>query len=510
MEIGVNSSIILMSGIKSSKTQTLNYKDYSFLRIPSTDATSSDNSILPTDLSNLKAWWDVSSIPDVLDGTTITILPDLSGNGFNLTSQVGTTVIKRGVAQGKDALRFTGSQRFSCANVLNSKTELTMFIVWKPMSTVTNILFEQGVSHLSLERTGNLDALFYVGQVGGAAGAAAGIQGTLQYNSLTVSSGGLRNFKNGAAGARVTHTGNTGTDTFNLGARSSNSFFTTADISEFIIYDRMLSTEERILVEQYIHRKYNFSPVALFPSTVPVRARWSPESMSISGSTFDWRDVSGNAHHATKTGTIPSITTGLNGLSAVQGTNGSDRRLLVTGGSTTLLASMPTMAILAIFQTPATPENLHSLFGGSRFGSPDAAGFSTDMFNLELTSASYPCTTNFRFGTHARRKADNSTLYNGEVDVATSTVTASQWCAYWLEYDGNNIRINLNGVWTAGAEQTGTIMKPSSFYLLGTHYSSGFYWGGKVHEIVFFSRIPNSTERTEIFDYVRTAYGLSL
>jgi hypothetical protein len=250
--------------------------------------------------------------------------------------------------------------------------------------------------------------------------------------------------------------------------------------------------------------------LADFPEDYPVRARWTPGSMSINGSTFTWSDVSGNGYHASKTGTIASIVPGLRGLPAIQGTNSSDRRLLVTGGSTTLFQSMANMSLFAILQTPTTPENLHAPFGSSRYSGTDGEGFTTNMFNFELMSASYPCSTQMRHGTYGRKRFVAGTTFNGEADVITGNVTANQWCAYYLEYDGNYVRANLNGTWSTDYETSGNIIKPTNFYILGTDYGSGFYWGGKIHEIVMFSRVLTTVERAAIYNYVSKVYGLTL
>ena len=100
----------------------------------------------------------------------------------------------------------------------------------------------------------------------------------------------------------------------------------------------------------------------IFPSDINLRARWAPEGMSNSGTTFTWLDASGNGYTASKTGgNLPTIITGLNGENAAQGTNSTDRRLLVTN-SANVISYLSRTSMWGIFQTPTTPQNLQAVF----------------------------------------------------------------------------------------------------------------------------------------------------
>ena len=60
-------------------------------------------------------------------------------------------------------------------------------------------------------------------------------------------------------------------DEFNIGARNESSSYITGDIAEIIVYDRLLSANERFEVEKYLAKKYDLytaesSPVEISPA----------------------------------------------------------------------------------------------------------------------------------------------------------------------------------------------------------------------------------------------------
>lgn len=449
----------------------------------------------PRNINGIRAWWDANQFPTLADNTTISTWRDLAGRGFDLTTATGTPKYRTAIINGKPVIRFDGSTRLTCANVLNTKTSFTAFAVLAPRSTVWNIPIEQGLSDFSYESTGSLTGRFYAGGTGGAMGPSDAVQNVFQYTTMLANGTQLRQWKNGVAGTAVNFTGNTGTSILCIGSRSNNSFFSTFDLAELIIYDRALTTTEREQVEAYLAEKYGFTTRSTFPSDLPLRARWAPEDMSIAGSTFTWLDSSGNNYTATRTGTIASITTGLNGKNAVQGTNGSDRRLTVT---TSVMDNLPEYSWSAILKTPATPQSLMSAFGSSQF-----SGGQTNMFNLELNGGSYPCAFQHRMNT-TQKTSDGVTTVTG-----TSNLAANTWYHVYCDYSGNAVRFWVNGTLQTTVSITGALLPASAFYLLGTNYGADFFWGGQISEIILFYEKLTDTQRAELFQYMRTQYGIT-
>ncbi len=246
-----------MSGLKSSKAISIRSKNYSFLKFSSTLPMDSP-AFSPSQISGLALWLDASTI-SLVDGATVSTWRDQGSSANDLTTAVGSPIFKTSIRNGKPVVRFTGSQRMSKATaVLSSKSSLSIFFVFCPTSTVINIPFEQGVSDFSMESTGSLNSVFYVNNTGAATGPSASVQNQFEYKSVLANGNTITHYRNGIAGIAANYSGNTGTAAFNLGSRSNNSFATSMDMAELIIYDNNIGNTNRQLIERYLISKYAF------------------------------------------------------------------------------------------------------------------------------------------------------------------------------------------------------------------------------------------------------------
>ena len=100
----------------------------------------------PKSIAGLAGWWDVSS-GVTLNGSTISVIPDRSGNGRNFTQPAGATIQPTYVAAGQNGLAtasFDGTRWMSVPSSTSAfafahqATGATIYIVASPASTTSN------------------------------------------------------------------------------------------------------------------------------------------------------------------------------------------------------------------------------------------------------------------------------------------------------------------------------------------------------------------------------------
>lgn len=241
------------TNLTNSAYQKKNFTE--FLMSGSTKA--STYLVTPTQIAGLKLWIDASTL-NGNDGDTISVWRDLSGSANDLTSATGTLALRKNVINGKNVARFTGSQRLAtAAAVLNTKSTASAFLVFAPKSTLINILWEQGTSTFSFENASNLDGAMNINNTGGAKGPVVKVQNQFEYMTAMARGNQMTQWRNGISGTPVAYSGTTGAAIFSLGARSTNTLFTTADIAELIIYDNDIGDANRLSIQRYLATKYN-------------------------------------------------------------------------------------------------------------------------------------------------------------------------------------------------------------------------------------------------------------
>ena len=213
---------------------------------------------IPTE--NLKLWYVGDSV--VLDGSHVIEWTDYSGNNLHA---IQTTSINRPIQTSKiynlhSAVRFDGTNDYLITNFIESLEQpITVFIVWKKNETKQQTMFD-GLSYNNRIAFsypyGNIDLLsILAGGIGNGLQYTKPLTNNLTINSIFISSTSMV-FDNGVLKATDINVGNNNTNGFTIGSHYDFTRFFNGDITEFIIYDTIISTEQRVNIENYLMQKY--------------------------------------------------------------------------------------------------------------------------------------------------------------------------------------------------------------------------------------------------------------
>ena len=240
----------------------------------------------PTYIPGIQLWLDgndpagTTVVP--ANGATITTWADKSGNGFNATTASGTLTYSNGVSSG---VAFTGTQFMTTA--LNSLAPSeSAFVVLK----FNNLIGEQDIlswnygggaarareymllnSQMAWDSTNGL--IYY------STAPSAGVTSLVQYTYTTSVLNMYLNSSNTLSNTSITFTpGSQGTviGSFNGGG------YLNGTINEIVVYNSVLTTSQRQVVEGYLAWKWNIQTSLL--SNHPFRY-FAPNSLSIGGLT---------------------------------------------------------------------------------------------------------------------------------------------------------------------------------------------------------------------------------
>lgn len=241
--------------------------------------------ISPTDVSDLKLWLDSttglfdatsSGSAVTTDGSAVARWEDQSGGGNHATQSTSNNrpVLKTAIQNGKNVLRFDGSNDTMQISSIALQAYITVFVVSSTTRTGTNLKFwmEHGAG------IGSNAGFFFNGTNAGAWAVNRGggyDDGPSTDNADWIGSGwALAMFsysgsgvisKNNAftSGKRLT-TGNQGqrndsstTAALNIGSRNQTTFPINGDIAEILIYNRNISFKETSDVMAYLNNKWS-------------------------------------------------------------------------------------------------------------------------------------------------------------------------------------------------------------------------------------------------------------
>lgn len=103
---------------------------------------------LPTDIPNLKFWYDISQLTGLVDGNKIPTLVDYSGNGIDITNAVDASrgVYKENIQNGKPALQCANANHYVGVKAdwnWMHQGDNTLFLVWgTTVDNATGTLFD--------------------------------------------------------------------------------------------------------------------------------------------------------------------------------------------------------------------------------------------------------------------------------------------------------------------------------------------------------------------------------
>lgn len=232
---------------------------------------------LPTTLSGLQLWVKGDSITPVADGTQFGTWPDSSGNGRDLTQSTGANQPKYYSTAGPNSLpivRFTASDSSRLASVpftLNQPIEI--FIVLKDNGTSSGFEFHDGNSNDSLVAyyPGGVYRL-YAGANGPVMGAGLG---TTNFHLLTEKFNGASSELWDAGVSQATgDVGGNNAGGFTIGSRHDGAAPCSFDCAEIVIYNRVLTTTEREMIEKYLGDKYSITVPTIIQSQSANLQEW--------------------------------------------------------------------------------------------------------------------------------------------------------------------------------------------------------------------------------------------
>ncbi len=221
--------------------------------------------------ANLKLWLKADAgTSTTTNGQSVSTWADQSGNGNNATQPTAANqpTYTTSTLNGYPALHFTSANDSylilptdSALGIQNSDYE--MFIVARTDSTNISFLISGNLEQFEMHLNGAAGARFipisstYIDE--GTSGEYANNSPHI-FDAQASSTEGLIRVDGVNGGNTLTNVRSSSNSSLILGMRLSvNSYFFTGDIAEVIIYNKVLSASDRILVESYLASKYGIS-----------------------------------------------------------------------------------------------------------------------------------------------------------------------------------------------------------------------------------------------------------
>ena len=229
----------------------------------------------PDTIANLKLWLKADSLDGTADGTPIGIWNDSSSNGFSVSQATSAyqPVFKTNQVNGKPVLRFDGTHMSMKGAFTGSITDKTMFVVVR-LATLTP--GSAGCDPVSIQTgaSGSFDAIVYSEYTQkrwhNGSDYFTRTPATVSPTDETSTSPLLIAIRSTTSsyilyrnGSQLQSTASYSPITFNagdfvIGQRLSGTTngYHNGDIAEILIYNRALTSAERLQVEDYLNKKY--------------------------------------------------------------------------------------------------------------------------------------------------------------------------------------------------------------------------------------------------------------
>jgi hypothetical protein len=226
----------------------------------------------PKSISGLLAWYDASDAASVtLNGSNISQLTDKSGNSRNATQStfVQQPASVAAVQNGRSICRFNGTSRNDELVVSIPMTSaVTLFWLGTPTTGKNDTYLVCGsgsggkpslISRYLLGSPSVRRDYAYFGGGGDVAVIATSASGFSVVAYTLVDGGSTIGYINGTQTVTYTQSGTmSGLNIIRLGSTGSSAY-ANADLGEFLVWNRVLSTAERQRVERYLGRKWNIA-----------------------------------------------------------------------------------------------------------------------------------------------------------------------------------------------------------------------------------------------------------
>ncbi len=475
----------------------------------------------PTDISGIALWLDADD-PRTLfsntsgttrataDATAVALWADKSGNGRNASQSTASKcpLLKTSVLNNRNVIRGDGSNDTLSLSRCVSE-DFSIFIVFQTTQSYFRFAASQWYEGAGLfdSEVGGVTNDYGISMYQGYPRAGTGNPdtsitdpSTRNNGSATIvcftrlkSTGALNLYTNGIPVASGTGTTASLTSpTVNYLMSTADSFgYMSGDMAEVIAYSSVLSSTNRIKVEQYLQNKWGISS-GFLPTQISGIQLWLDSSDS--GTLFQdtsgtipvvnegdpvglWRDKSGNAKHAT------------------QSTN----------------ANRP------LFKTSVQNSKNVLRFDGSNDGMAGSdTGFSTTTSTVFVICKSaiagidnYP----FMFGTDAATQLVGLTTYNNQMQItqygASTFVafTTNAWNIIYFTKSSNNWTMNLNGTSASTTMTTSTVL--SGNYGIGFNKSGNrAFFNGDIAEVILYNSVLSTSQIQQVQAYLNQKWGI--
>lgn len=459
----------------------------------------------PTDLRDCYCWVDAAQDRTTL-GSTISTLPDLSGNAPSIAPIGGSITLQANGLNGLPVYNF-GTSRAMSEPTFTWNSSFTQFVVVQGSLGywIAANLVPANNTYYNYSYAGNW-ALYYdaVMQVSDSVIPNAVNRSVFEYASGGKTSwvifcighrSGDSNLTNYTVnGTVLSSTTNVASSVTNVGKLMLNgngaNSFDTSKVAEFIHYNRSLSQAERQQVEGYLAQKWNialptttgFSPTSITGCSTWLDAADSTTTTSLSSGI--WTDKSGRGGNTTSNagGGAFSISN-IFGIPAVS--------FPTTAGTAALLipnnASLTTSTGLSVFMVINSTANN----GSTRFLTANSGSLQT-----YVTSGANPTTIG---------------LYTPAASFASPTVTVSNSIPFVYSA---TIKTDLVRQWSNGI-QGDTMSSASSLTITNIYIgnystpSNTYAFTGSIGEIIIYSNVVTDVQRKQIELYLTEKWKIT-
>jgi hypothetical protein len=431
-----------------------------------------------------------------LSGSNVMNWRDKSGNGYAAISQTTPATLVSSSFGGNTSLLFNGASRYFCPTSAISNSSYTIFTVQMTTSA------SGGGAANGYQRVINANNYAFVGVLNGNVAMFTGSGSAWNdstsnipsfYNvninsivSMSVSNTVLTPYVNG--NVCITKTGTTGAfSNFYIGNEVGGTQPWYGNISEIIVYNGILTTNQRQQVEGYLAWKWGLvSSLNSFVRTGLTYHLDAGNTLSYPGSGTTWSDLVG-------TGVVTTLVNGPSYSSTV-------------GGSITFTpASSHYAATATEFQTAA-----YSNWTVEVWMSPTNTYTGT---NPAIVTQKYPSTINYVLGVSAGVTAPNVGVgfFNGAwYYIPTGYApTTNVWAQFVGTYDGADLKLHVNGNPTLSTPTTAssTWANNGGIYLM-RRWDSADYFGGSLAIVRIYNRALSTDEISKNFNAQRARFSI--
>ena len=469
----------------------------------------------PIEISGLSLWLDAADASTITGTTTVTQWNDKSSNGYNAIPNLGNPSYSSTGLGGLPTISITSSGNMRCPVPAGTfLTGFTLFVIFQ--KTGANNAFDTIVSRTA----GSIPSPFdlYINNSTSVANRIIGngtTNGSYQvidtvFRTTTptmyyvnIVSTAQTKWNEGVNGVITTYTtaattyGDTATAVY-IGTRADGTTKMNGNISEIIMYNTTLTTQQRQQIEGYLANKWNLTSLLSnysisLPTNITGCVLWldaaDSSSITLSGSNVTtWNDKSGIGNNATAVSN-PTLSN-INGVQAMSMNNAPyfTGNISITGTTYTCFAVAITTTALP--NALGHDQRLVSLANGTNLDY-NAVNSCVALFNQGNTST---------IGT-----------YRNNIFTGSNAITRNVVYIAVSQYDGTKGYLWQNGIagTTTGVASTGTFAITK--YGIGNQANpSGEFWVGNIGEIIIYNTALSTSQRQQVEGYLASKWNVSI